>query len=99
MLGSALPRLIFPLTETLIVSESLLLPDAHSPTAPPDVRSLLAARIASRNVQRPSDPLVRSAVLLTTMVLPAGRKLTSTLEGPAAIVRPAADALTIGWFK
>ena len=65
-------RLIVPVTEKTIVSESSELPARHSPVVAPDAALLLAAKIASRKVHKPSVPLARSAVLLTVMVLASG---------------------------
>src|SRR6185369_4947610 len=74
MFGSALARVIVPVRPVrLIVSESLLLPAPHSPAVGPEAVSVLAAVIASRRVHKPSAPSATSSVLLTVIVLPAGR--------------------------
>ena len=68
-LGSAVTRSIVPVTEKLIVSESLLLPAAHSPIVAPDAALLFAEVIASRRVHKPSLLFVTSNVLFTTSVV------------------------------
>jgi hypothetical protein len=70
--GKAPVRLIVPVTEKLIVSDPLLLPATHSPTAAPDAALLLAAVMASRNVHKPSLAFAASEVLLTVIVEAAG---------------------------
>src|SRR2546421_3716559 len=71
--GSAMARSIVPETPVRsIVSEPLLLPATHSPATAPEAALLLAAVIASRNVQKPSLLLATSAVLLTTIVAASG---------------------------
>lgn len=98
MSGKTLVRLIVPVTEKLIVSESLLLPAAHSPGIRPDAMFVLAAVIASRKVHNPSALFATSDVVLTTIVTAAGA-ITSLWVG-AKYVESALVALAlVGWTK
>src|SRR5688500_18554141 len=67
ILGNAVKRVIVPVTVKEM--ESSPLPAAHSPGVTPDAVSVLAAVIASRNVQNPSLPFVTSDVVLTVIAL------------------------------
>ena len=66
--GKAPVRLIVPLIATLIESEPLPLPAAHSPGTDPEATLLFAAVIASRKVQKPSLLFATSRRLLTVIV-------------------------------
>ncbi|HJZ80921.1 MAG TPA: hypothetical protein VKD91_11265 [Pyrinomonadaceae bacterium] len=72
MFGKAAVRLIVPVTEKLIVSETLPEPAGHSPAAAPEAVLLLAEVIASRKVHTPSVPFATSDKLLTVIVLASG---------------------------
>ena len=66
----------------LNVIVSAPLPAAHSPAAAPDAVSVLAAMIASRNVHCPSLELTVSAVLLTTIGVCEGGRVTDRESVP-----------------
>src|SRR6266849_3659660 len=71
ILGSALVRLIVPVTVNTIVSEPPP-PAGHSPAIAPEAVLVFTAVIASRKVQNPSPALTTSVVLLTVITTGVG---------------------------